>query len=161
MWKCFSQWKLQRMRTRRVSHLPVAKGTKQWTPRLQSTILCVNNIQNESKVWDVSPSGCAKSKIWKIRNRSNFESQKNLEVSGLRNFSLSLVNNYLFLLLHLLLILVPFGIRFYRYLNSIYSRFTACQVVYRNAFSSFSNTHYFFPCNFVFRLRISCRIYFF
>ena len=27
------------MRTRRVSHLPVAKGTKQWTPRLQPTIL--------------------------------------------------------------------------------------------------------------------------
>ena len=26
------------MRTRRVSHLPVAKGTKQWTPRLQSIV---------------------------------------------------------------------------------------------------------------------------
>ena len=36
--KCFSQWKPQRMRTRRVSHLPVAKGTKKRTPRLQSTI---------------------------------------------------------------------------------------------------------------------------
>ena len=27
------------MRTRRVSHLPVAKGTKQWTPRLQSIVV--------------------------------------------------------------------------------------------------------------------------
>ena len=44
VWKCFSQWKPQRMRTRRVSHLPVAKGTKQWTPRLQSTINFVLKI---------------------------------------------------------------------------------------------------------------------
>ena len=31
------------MRTRRVSHLPVAKGTKQWTPRLQSTVSLYRN----------------------------------------------------------------------------------------------------------------------
>ena len=45
VWKCFSQWKPQRMRTRRVSHLPVAKGTKQWTPRLQSTVMIGMSIK--------------------------------------------------------------------------------------------------------------------
>ena len=44
LWKCFSQWKPQRMRTRRVSHLPCCEGHLRRPSRLQSTIIIPTSI---------------------------------------------------------------------------------------------------------------------